>query len=97
MLLRRAYLGVSNAFAMLRLLPMTDRDKDAEILALRHRIIVPERQLGKVKIRFTLSDRTYLAALLHPLPLHVLRRLRLLICPDAVLRWRRNFVARRHA
>ncbi|CDR13110.1 hypothetical protein [Streptomyces iranensis] len=38
MLLRLAYLGVSNAFAMLRLLPMTDRVKDAEILALRHRI-----------------------------------------------------------
>ncbi|WP_307822065.1 integrase core domain-containing protein [Streptomyces coffeae] len=34
MLLRLAYLGVSNAFAMLRLLPMTDRDKDAEILSL---------------------------------------------------------------
>ncbi|QLH19257.1 hypothetical protein [Streptomyces sp. Rer75] len=32
MLLRLAYLGVTNAFAMLRLLPMTDRDKDAEIL-----------------------------------------------------------------
>ncbi len=31
-LLRLAYLGVTNAFAMLRLLPMTDRDKDAEIL-----------------------------------------------------------------
>ncbi|GAA2311399.1 hypothetical protein SVIO_102980 [Streptomyces violaceusniger] len=38
MLLRLAYLGVTNAFAMLRLLPMTDRDKDAEILALRLRL-----------------------------------------------------------
>jgi hypothetical protein len=36
-LLRLAYLGVTNAFALLRLLPMTDRDKDVEILALRHR------------------------------------------------------------
>jgi putative transposase len=34
-LLRLAYLTVTNAFAMLRLLPMSDRDKDAEILALR--------------------------------------------------------------
>jgi hypothetical protein len=32
---------------MLRLLPMSDRDKDAEILALRHQITVPERQPGK--------------------------------------------------
>jgi hypothetical protein len=34
-LLRLAYLTVTNAFAVLRLLPMSDRDKDAEILALR--------------------------------------------------------------
>ncbi len=35
MLFRLAYLGVTNALAMLRLLPMSDRAKDAEILALR--------------------------------------------------------------
>ncbi|WP_330279349.1 hypothetical protein OHO83_10900 [Streptomyces sp. NBC_00569] len=46
MLLRLAYLTLTNAFAMLRLLPMSDRDKDAEILALRHQITVPKRQLG---------------------------------------------------
>jgi putative transposase len=31
-LLRLAYLTVTNAFAVLRLLPLSDRDKDAEIL-----------------------------------------------------------------
>ena len=36
MLLRLAYLGLTNTFALLRLLPTTDRDKDIEILALRH-------------------------------------------------------------
>jgi putative transposase len=41
-LLRLAYLTISNAFAALRLLPMSDRDKDAEILALRHQITVLE-------------------------------------------------------
>ncbi|WP_066374956.1 hypothetical protein [Herbidospora mongoliensis] len=46
MLLRLAYLAVTNAFAALRLLPMGDRDKDVEILALRHQITVLERQLG---------------------------------------------------
>nr|WP_325117037.1 hypothetical protein [Streptomyces sp. GMR22] len=97
MLLRLAYLGVANAFAMLRLLPTADRDKDAEILALRHQITVLERQLGKDKIRFTLSDRVFLAALLHRLPMHVLRQLRLLVRPDTVLRWHRDLVARRHA
>ncbi|GAA4260329.1 hypothetical protein [Dactylosporangium darangshiense] len=44
MLLRLAYLAVTNAFAMLRLLPMSDRDKEVEILALRHQIAVLERQ-----------------------------------------------------
>ncbi|MEV6229788.1 hypothetical protein AB0L88_18195 [Saccharopolyspora shandongensis] len=43
MQLRLAYLGMTNAFAMLRLLPMNDCDKDIEILALRHQITVLER------------------------------------------------------
>jgi hypothetical protein len=46
-LLRLAYLGVTNALAMLRLLPMSDRAKDAEILALRHQITVLERQFAR--------------------------------------------------
>ncbi len=46
MLLRLAYLEVSNAFALLRMLPTNDRDKDAEILALRHQLAVLQRQLA---------------------------------------------------
>jgi hypothetical protein len=89
-LLRLAYLTASNTFAMQRLLPMGDRDKDVEILALRHQIAVLERQLDKQKVRFTSDDRAFLAALLHRLPLQVLRRLRLLVRPDTVLRWHRD-------
>ena len=96
-LLRLAYLGVTNAFAMLRLLPMNNRDKDVEILALRHQITVLERQLGKEKVRFAAGDRAFLAALLHRLPRDVLRRVRLLVHPDTVLRWHRDLLARRHA
>jgi hypothetical protein len=44
-LFRLAYLGVTNTLALLRLLPTSDRDKDAEILALRHQIAVLQRQL----------------------------------------------------
>jgi putative transposase len=66
-LLRLSYLSVTNVFALLRLLPMSDRDKDVEILALRHQIIVLERQLGKTRPRFCLADRAFLAALLHRL------------------------------
>ncbi|MEU5849117.1 helix-turn-helix domain-containing protein [Saccharopolyspora shandongensis] len=97
MLLRLAYLGVTTTFAMLRLLSMSDRDKDVEILALCHQITVLERQLGKERVRFIPGDQAFLAALLHRLSPNILRRLRLLVRPDTVLRWHRNLVARRHA
>jgi putative transposase len=42
-LLRLAYLGMTNTLALIRLLPMSDRDKDTEILALRHQITVLDR------------------------------------------------------
>src|SRR6266508_3417918 len=53
---------------MLRLLPMSDRAKDTEILALLHR-----------------------------LPRAVIRRVRLLVRPETVLRWHRDLIARHHA
>jgi hypothetical protein len=78
-LLRLAYLSVTNAFALLRLLPVSDRDKDVEILALRHQITVLERQLGTTRPRFSPADRAFLAALLHRLSRDVLGRFRLLV------------------
>src|SRR4051812_15218797 len=77
--------------------PYERRDKDTEILALRHQIAMLERQLGSEKVRFTPPDRAFLAALLHRLPREALRRLRLLIRPDTILRWHRDLIARRHA
>jgi hypothetical protein len=67
-----AYLAV----AMLRLLPMSDRARDVEILALHHQITVLERQLHGAKVRFAPADRAFLAALQHRLPRDVLRRVR---------------------
>lgn len=88
---------MTSAFTALCLLPMSDRDKDTEILALRHQNMVLERQLGSEKIRFSPSDRAFLAALLHRLSSQVLRRIRLMVRPDTVLRRHRDLVARRHA
>jgi putative transposase len=96
-LLRLAYLGVTNALAILRLLPMSDRAKDAEILALRHQITVLERQLHGQKVRFAPADRAFLAALLHRLPRAALRQIRLLVRPETVLRWHRDLIAAHHA
>jgi hypothetical protein len=69
-----AYLGMTNALAMLRLLPMSDRAEDAEILTLRHQITILQCQLGSQKVRFEPTDRTLLAALLHGLPRDLLRQ-----------------------
>jgi transposase len=97
-LLRLAYLTATNAFAALRLLPMGNRDKDVEILALRHQITVLKRQLGTdTRVRFTPEDRALLSALLTSLPREVLRRLRLLVRPDTVLRRHRDLMKQRHA
>lgn len=97
MLLRLVYLSVSGVFGLLRLLPASDRDKDTEILVLRHQITVLQRQLGTTRPRLSPVDRAFLAALLHRLPLGVLGRIRLLVRPDTVLRWHRDLLARRHA
>jgi hypothetical protein len=79
---RLAYLGLTNTFAMVRLLPMSNRDKDLEMLALRHQIAVLQRQLGDTRVRFNPADRALLAALLHRLPRQILHRLRLLVRPS---------------
>ncbi|SDD85273.1 hypothetical protein SAMN05216505_112202 [Streptomyces prasinopilosus] len=92
MLLRLAYLAATNILATLRLLPMSGREKDIEILALRHQLLVLQRQVGKPT--FTATDR---AVLLHRLPADKLRHLLLLVRPDTILRWHRNLLKRRHA
>ncbi|GAA3485099.1 hypothetical protein GCM10018966_096310 [Streptomyces yanii] len=67
MLLRLAYLAVTNTFTLLRLLPMSEREKNIEILALRHQLLILQRQVGKPA--FTDTDRAVLVGLLHHLPM----------------------------
>ena len=61
-------------FALLRLLPVSNRDKDVEILALRHQITVLERRLRSWPPCSTAS------------PGDLLGRFRLPVRPDTVLR-----------
>ena len=84
---------MTNVFALLWLLPSRDRDKGVEILALRHQIMVSERQLGKSRPRFWPSDRAFLAALLHRLRRDALGQFRLLVQPGLL----RNTAGRRTA
>jgi hypothetical protein len=58
-LLRLAYLAVTNTFTLLRLLPMSERQKDIEILALRHQLLVLQRQVDRPA--FSDIDRAVLA------------------------------------
>ncbi|SDD85739.1 Integrase core domain-containing protein [Streptomyces prasinopilosus] len=94
-LLRLAYLAATNIFILLRLLPMSDREKDVEILALRHQPLILQRQVAKPA--FTDTDRVVLAGLLHHLPREKLHHLLLLVRPDTILRWHRNLLRQRHA
>ena len=97
MLLRLVYLSVTNVFALLRLLPVSDRDKEVEIPTLRHQVTILQRQLGTTRPRLPPGDRAFLAALPQRLPRDTLGRFRLLVRPETVLRWHRDLVTRRHA
>ncbi|MFH8738205.1 MULTISPECIES: hypothetical protein [unclassified Streptomyces] len=50
MLLRLPYITLTRMFTLIRLLPMGDRDKDAEMLAQRHQLAVLQRQIDKPKL-----------------------------------------------
>jgi putative transposase len=94
-LLRLLYLTLTSVVTLIRLLPMSDIDKNIKILTLRHQLAVPQRQVAKPSL--TRSDRAFLAALLHRLPRTQLRQLHLIVSPDTVLRWHRNLLRRHHA
>ncbi len=74
---------------------MSDREKDLEILALRHQLLVLKRQVGRPT--FTDTDRAVLAGLLHHLATDKLRHLLPPVRPDTLLRRHRDLLKRRHA
>jgi transposase len=88
--MRLAFLGVTNAFALLlRLLPMSGQEKDAKILALRHQLLVLQRQLG--------PDRCGSPGVTGRCWRRCCAGSRGTCSPDTVLRWHRDMLARRHA
>src|SRR4051794_38941905 len=76
----------------MRLLPGSDRDKEIEILVLRHQLTVLQRQVDKPV--FTPEDRFVLSGLLHHLPMDKLRQLTLLVRPETIMRWHRDLLRR---
>jgi putative transposase len=89
------YLALTSVFTLIRLMPMSDSDKNVEILMLRHQLAILHRQIDRPCL--TPPDRAFLAALLHRLPRPTLRQLHLIVSPDTVLRWHRDLLRRHHA
>jgi putative transposase len=94
-LLRLFYLALTGIIRFLRLLAMSNADRNIEILTLRHQLAVLQRQIDKP--RLTPPDRAFLAALLHKIPKSTLRQFGLIVSPDTILRWHRDLLRRRHA
>lgn len=68
-------------------------ERDAEILALRHQILVLQRQIDRP--RFADTDRTILAVLSMAFARSRLPQIMLIVQPKTVIGWHRRLVARR--
>ncbi len=78
--------------ARLALLLASGDNRDAEILALRHQVLVLQRQIDRP--RFTPADRTILAVLSRAFDRQRLGRVMLIVRPATVIGWHRRLVAR---
>jgi putative transposase len=67
--------------------------KSAEILLLRHQLVVLQRQVH-VRPRMTWTDRAFIAVLIDVIPKHRRGDLRLIVTPQTILRWHRDIVRR---
>jgi len=67
-------------------------ERDAEILALRHQILVLQRQVNRP--RFSDTDRTILAVLSTAFARSRLQQIMLIVQPKTVIGWHRRLVAR---
>lgn len=76
----------------LRWIFATGNARDAEILALRHQILVLQRQINRP--HFTDTDRTILGLLGSAMTRKRHNRAFLIVKPDTVLRWHRRRIAR---
>jgi putative transposase len=78
---------------MLRLVPSAEggRDREVEVLVLRHQIKVLSRKAGRPKLRRL--DRVFLSAAARILPRE--RRSSFLVRPSTLLRWHRELVKRK--
>ena len=96
MCLRFVFLLITQVTSWLRLSRRKEAWKTAEILILRHQLTVLQRHQAR-RPKLTWADRALLATLASVIPRARRRGLRLLVTPDAILRWHREIVRRRWA
>ena len=85
------YWMLRRLLALLVLRLRSEREKEIEILVLRHQLRVLERQVGRAQ--FQPADRALLAAFSRALPRRAWPSF--LVSPATLLRWHRELVARR--
>src|SRR6266496_1663275 len=88
---RLLYLILLRVLGWITLLARSGASKDAEILVLRHQVLVLRRQAGAPKPSW--ADRAIISALVRRIPRT--RRLCLLVTPRTLLRWHAHLVRRR--
>src|SRR6266508_3558215 len=92
MVLSFAYWSLRRLLELVALRRRSEREKEIEILLLRHQLRVLERQVARPQL--TQADRALLAAFSRMLPRQAWRQ-SLFVTPTTLLRWHRELVARR--
>jgi putative transposase len=87
-----AYWSLRRLLELVVLRRRSEREKEIEILLLRHQLRVLERQVARPQL--TPADRALLAAFSRVLPRQARRR-SFFVTPTTLLRWHRELVARR--